>query len=151
GSGGRPGGSLFSGIVSDVTGRVIAVGLEGNVTSAERQRELDQRLIPGIPSDVQTSYLVLMIVGLCGLSISRAWWRRLWPPEAAFDSAGRTGYCAARAVRGAAFLLLFLPVTALVAAPVNLLHHVWDAASAPARLWRRLTARKGVVAQGGGG
>src|SRR5262249_22043720 len=58
GSGERPAGSLFSGIVSDVTGRVIAVGLEGNVSSAERQRELDQRLIPGIPSDLQTGYLL---------------------------------------------------------------------------------------------
>jgi len=32
----RPGGGLFSGIVSDVTGRVTAVGLEGSVSSAER-------------------------------------------------------------------------------------------------------------------
>jgi len=151
GSGERPAGSLFTGIVSDVTGRVIAVGLEANVSSAERQRELDQRLIPGIPSDVQLGYLALMVVGLCGLSISRAWWGRLWPPEVASDYAGRTGYWAARAVRGAAFLLLFLPLTALVAAPLNLLRHMWDAASAPARLWRRLTGRKSVIARGGGG
>ncbi len=142
----RPGGGFFSGIVSDVTGRVIAVGLEGSVTSAERQRELDQRLVPGIPSDVQTGFLVLCVVGLCGLPISRAWWRRLWPPEAAADYAGRTGYWAARTVRGAAFLLLFLPLTALVAAPLNLLRHGWNAASVPARLWRRLTGRKSVVA-----
>ena len=151
GSGERPAGSLFTGIVSDVTGRVIAVGLEGNVSSAERQRELDQRLIPGIPSDLQTGYLLLMIAGLCGLSVSRAWWRRLWPPEAASDYAGRTGYWSARAVRGAAFLLLFLPLTALFATPLNLLRHVWDAASAPARLWRRLTGRKSAVAGGRGG
>jgi hypothetical protein len=48
-------------------------------------------------------------------------------------------------------LLLFLPLTALVAAPLNLLRHVWDAASAPARLWRRLTGRKDVIARGRGG
>src|SRR5262249_42566969 len=60
------GGGLFSGIVSDVTGRVSAVGLEGSVSSAERQRELDRRLLPGIPSGVQTGYLVLIFVGLCG-------------------------------------------------------------------------------------
>jgi hypothetical protein len=142
----RPGGGVFSGIVSDVTGRVIAVGLEGSMRSAERQRELDQRLIPGIPSDVQTGYLVLILVGLCGLPISRGWWRRLWSPEAASDYAGRTGYWAARTVRGGAFLLLFLPLTALVAAPLNLVRHVRDAATAPARLWRRLTGRKTLVA-----
>jgi hypothetical protein len=144
----RPGSGLFSGIVSDVTGRVIAVGLEGSVSSAERQRELDERLVPGIPADVQMGYLVLFVVGLCGLPISRAWWRRLWPPEAAFDYAGRTGYWAARTARGAAFLLLFLPLTALVAAPFNLLRHVRDVASAPARLWRRLTGRKSLIAPG---
>jgi hypothetical protein len=144
----RPGGGLLSGIVSDVTGRVIAVGLEGSVSSAERQRELDQRLVPGIPSDVQTGYLVLLVVGLCGLPLARAWWRRLWPPEVMADYAGRAGYRAARTVRGAAFLLLFLPLTALVAAPLNVLRHVWDAASAPARLWRRLTRRNGAVAPG---
>ena len=144
----RPGGGLFSGIVSDVTGRVTAVGLEGSVSSAERQRELDQRLVPGIPSDVQTGYLVLCVVGLCGLPLSRAWWRGLWPPEAMADYAGRTGYWAARMVRGTAFLLVFLPLTAVVAAPLNVLRHVWDAASAPARLWRRLTRRNGVIAPG---
>src|SRR5262249_1758398 len=78
GSGERPGGNLFSWVVPDVPGGVIAGGLEGSVSSAERQRGFDQRFIPGFPADVQTGYLVLMFVGLCGLSISRAWWRRLW-------------------------------------------------------------------------
>jgi hypothetical protein len=144
----RGGGGLFSGIVSDVTGRVIAVGLEGSVSSAERQRELDRRLLPGIPSEVQIGYLVLIFVGLCGLRISRAWWRRLWPPEAASDYAGRSGYWAARTVRGAAFLLLFLPLTGLVAAPLYWLRQAWDAVSAPARLWRRLTGRNSAIAPG---
>jgi hypothetical protein len=144
----KHGGGLFSGIVSDVTGRVIAVGLEGSVSSAERQRELDRRLLPGIPSDVQTGYLVLIFVGLCGLPISRAWWRRLWPPEAASDYAGRTGYWAARTVRGAAFLFLFLPMTGFVAAPLYWLRQVWDAARAPARLWRRLTGQNSAIAPG---
>jgi hypothetical protein len=142
----RPGGGIFSGIVSDVTGRVIAVGLEGSVRSAERQRELDQRLIPGIPSDLQTGYLVLCLIGLCGLPISRAWWGNLWPPEAASDYAGRAGYWAACTVRGGAFLLLFLPLTALVAAPVNLVRQVRDAGTARVRLWHWRTGRKTAIA-----
>jgi len=118
-----PVGDLFSGIFSDVTGRVITTGLEASLRSAERQTELDQRIIPGIPSDFQAGYLVLVLLGLFGVPISRAWWRRLWPPESRGEYAGRTGYLAARAVRGGVFLLLFLPLTgwALVSAsPFNI-------------------------------
>jgi hypothetical protein len=136
-----PVGDLFSGIASDITGRVVTAGLEANMRSAERQTELDQRVIPGIPSDFQAGYLVLVILGLFGVPISRAWWRRLWPPEAATEYAGRAGYLAARTVRGGAFLLLFLPLTAPVTAPLNLGRQVWEAVTMPVRLWRRLTGR----------
>ena len=142
----RPVGDLFSGIVSDLTGRVIATGLQASLRSAERQTELDQRLIPGIPSDFQAGYFVLVLLGLFGVPISRAWWRRLWPPEAAAEYAGRAGYWAARVVRGGAFLLFFLPLTAPVTAPLNLGRQVWEAVTAPARLWRRLTGRQAAPA-----
>jgi hypothetical protein len=141
-----PVGDLFSGIVSDVTGRVITTGLEASVRSSERQTELDQRLIPGIPSDLQAGYLVLVLLGLFGVPISRTWWRRLWPPEVAIEYAGRAGYWAARAVRGSVFLLLFLPLTAPVTAPLNLWRQVRDAVTAPVRLWRRLTGRQAAAA-----
>ncbi len=144
-----PVGDLFSGIFSDVTGRVITTGLEASVRSAARQTELDERLIPGIPSDFQAGYLVLVLLGLFGVPISRAWWRRLWPPEAATEYAGRAGYLAARAVRGGIFLLLFLPLTAPVTAPLNLWRQVWEAVTAPARWWRRLTGRRAQAASAG--
>jgi hypothetical protein len=137
-----PVGDLFSGIFSDVTGRVITTGLEASLRSAERQTELDQRIIPGIPSDFQAGYLVLVLLGLFGIPISRAWWRRLWPPESQGEYAGRTGYLAARIVRGGLFLLIFLPLTAPVTAPLNLWRQAWEVLTAPARLWRRLAARK---------
>src|SRR5436189_4207356 len=119
---------------------------EADVRSAERQEELDQRVIPGIPSDFQAGYLVLVVLGLFGVPISRAWWRRLWPPEAATEYAGRAGYLAARAVRGGVFLLLFLPLTAPVTAPLNLWRQVWEAVTLPVRLWRRLTGRQAATA-----
>jgi hypothetical protein len=144
-----PVGDLFSGIFSDVTGRVITTGLEASVRSAARQTELDERLIPGIPSDFQASYFVLVLLGLFGVPISRAWWRRLWPPEAATEYAGRAGYLAARVVRGGIFLLLFLPLTAPVTAPLNLWRQVWEAVTAPARWWRRLTGRRAQAASAG--
>jgi hypothetical protein len=132
---------LFAGIVSDVTGRVITTGLDASMRSAERQVELDQRFIPGVPSDFQVGYLVLVVLGLFGVPISRAWWRRLWPPEAATEYAGRAGYVAARIVRGSVFLLLFLPLTAPLTAPLNLVRQAWDAVTLPARLWRRVTGQ----------
>jgi hypothetical protein len=141
-----PVGDLFSGIVSDITGRVITTGVQADMRSAERQEELDQRLIPGIPSDFQVGYLVLVILGLFGVPISRAWWRRLWPPEAATEYAGRAGYWAARVIRGAAFLLVFLPLTAPVSAPYNLLRQIYEAAMAPVRFWRWLTGGRTATA-----
>jgi len=137
----RPVGDLFSGIVSDITGRVVATGMQGSLRSAERQQELDQRLIPGIPSDFQLGYVVLVVLGLFGIPVSRAWWRRIWPPEQAADYAGPAGYWAARLVRGAVFLLLFLPLTAPVSAPYSLLRQVYEAVMLPVRLWRWLTRR----------
>jgi hypothetical protein len=143
-----PVGGLFSGLVSDVTGRVVVTGLEANMRSAERQRELDQRLVPGIPADIQAGYLALFVLGLLGVPISRAWWRRLWPPEMPTEYAGRTGYWAARTVRAAAFLLLFLPLTAPVTAPLNLWRQLRDALTTPVRWWRRLAGRRAAPSPG---
>jgi hypothetical protein len=138
GPGTIPGGDLFSGVVSDITGRVITTGLQADMRSAERQTELDQRLIPGIPSDFQVGYLVLVVLGLFGVPVSRAWWRRIWPPETASEYAGRAGYLAARTVRAL--------VPAAVPAgdgtgqrAVNLARQVYEAVTAPLRWWRRLT------------
>jgi hypothetical protein len=149
GSAPSPVGDLFSGVVSDITGRVVTTGLQADMRSAERQTELDQRLIPGIPSDFQVGYLVLVVLGLFGVPVSRAWWRRLWPPEAASEYAGRAGYLAARAVRALAFLLLFLPVTAPVSAPYNLARQVYEAVTAPLRWWRRLTGGRAAPQRAG--
>jgi hypothetical protein len=138
----KPVGDLFS----DLTGRVVVAGLQADLRSAERQTELDQRLIPGIPSDFQLGYAVLVLLGLFGIPVSRAWWRRIWPPEAATEYAGRTGYVAARTVRTLAFLLLFLPLTAPVSAPYSLARQIWDVVMTPLRWWRWLTGRRPATA-----
>jgi hypothetical protein len=116
----RPIGEVFAEMVSDLTGRIVTSSLQANVRSAERQQELDQRFVPAIPSDLQIGYLAFIVLGLIGFPVSRAWWRRLWPPEVAAEYAGAAGYWAARIVRGAVFLLVFLPVTAPVAAPYTI-------------------------------
>lgn len=138
----RPVSELFSGIVSDITGKVVTIAVQANLRSAERQQEIDRRLVPGIPSGLQIGYLVLVLLGLFGVPVSRVWWQRIWPPEVATEYAGRAGYRAARTVRALAFSLVFLPLTAVVAAPQNLSNQIWDAVTGPARWWRRMTGRK---------
>ena len=85
---------------------------------------------------------MLVLLGLFGVPVSRAWWRRIWPPEAATEYAGRPGYVAARTVRTLAFLVLFLPLTAPVSAPYNLARQVWEVATTPLRWWRWLRGRR---------
>jgi hypothetical protein len=137
----RPLGDIFTDMVGDLAGRVVTAGVQANVRSAERQQELDQRLIPGIPHDVEIGYLVLVILGLVGVPVSRAWWRAWWPPEMSAEYSGRAGFVAARTIRALVFLVLFLPLTAPVAAPYALLRQVYDAVMAPVRFWRWLTGR----------
>jgi hypothetical protein len=134
---------VFSDMVSDVTGNIVVSAVQANVQSAERQRELDLRLIPGIPTRLQTSYLIFLVLGLIGVPMSRTWWQRVWPREQASEYAGRIGYWLARLVRGTVFLAIFLPVTAPVSAPLALLKQVWDTVTAPVRACRWLAARFG--------
>ncbi len=114
-------------LAPEVTGTIVASGLRLDLTSSNRQRELDARLVPGIPSLVQIAYIGLMVVGLAGLSVAREWWQRLWPVEARGDYARRTGYWAARGVRGAIFLLVFVPLVAVASAPAAFIRGTWRA------------------------
>jgi len=135
----RPIGDVFSKVVSDLTGNIVTAGVHASLRSAARQRELDQRILPAIPSDLQIGYVVFIVLGLIGLPVARGWWRRIWPPEVRTEYAAESGYWAARVVRGAAFLLVFLPLTAPIAAPYNIVRQVIDTVMAPVRLWRWLT------------
>ena len=139
---GRPVSDLFSGIVSDLTGKVVTTAVYANLRSANRQQELDQRLIPGIPSSLQLIYLGLAMLALLGVPVSRAWWQRIWPPEVADDYAGKAGFWLARSIRAGAYVLVFLPLTAVIAAPYNLFSQIADGVMTPVRWWRRITGRK---------
>ena len=99
----RPVSDMFSGMVADITGKVVTTAVQANLRSAERQQELDRRVLPGIPSSLQAVYLALIVSGLFGVPVSRLWWQTIWPPEVADEYAGRIGYWAARAVRALAY------------------------------------------------
>jgi hypothetical protein len=140
GSGPRPADARLAGFAGDVA----AVGIyavRANLLTAARQSDLDQRIIPGVPVAVQAGYAALLVLGLFGTPVARAWWARIWPPEAASEYAGRSGYWAACAVRVLAFALVFLPLTAPIAAPYSLGGQVRDAVRGPALWWRRIAGR----------
>ena len=137
----KPMGDIFSELVADVAGHVVTNTVQANLRNAERQQELDQRIVPGIPSDVQFAYLGLLLLSLMGLPVVRAWWRRIWPPEQGAEYTSRSGYWAARLIRGAVFLFVFLPIAALPAVPVHMVSGLWHLMTTPVRWWRWLTRR----------
>ncbi|MGE3712389.1 MAG: hypothetical protein AB7G35_22310, partial [Hyphomicrobiaceae bacterium] len=116
----------FNEIVSELAGKVITSGIEANLVEADRRRELDRRLVPGIPSGIQAGYLVCLILGLVGIGFARSWWQRIWPPEQRAGYAGVVGFLAARTVRLLAFVLIFMPLVAPVSAPLAVLRSAFD-------------------------
>ena len=108
-------GAVLSSAVSEVTGQVTLTGIDANMRSAARQRELDRRLLPWINSFGQFGYLGLVLAGLGGLPVALRWFGRIWPAESRADYEGMAGYLAARAVRGIVFGLIGLPLLAIPA------------------------------------
>ncbi len=107
-------------LVSETAGRVAVTAIRASMLSPARQTELDRRLLPGIPSLLQFSYLAIVAAGLLALPKLIVWWRRLWPPEAAGEYGNRVGFIAARVVRGLAFAAVFLPLAAIPAFATSL-------------------------------
>ncbi len=106
---------VLTDLVSGVTGSAQVTSLEAHLTSTARRQELAARLVPGIPAMAQVLYLAGLILALPGLGILRQWWTGVWPPEARGDYGGGFGWMAARAVRGLAFVAVFMPLLGLSA------------------------------------
>jgi hypothetical protein len=130
-------------VVSDLAGRIVTSGVDANVRSQERQRELDDRIVPGIPSQLQIGYVALFVFGLFGLPVARGWWARVWPAEQRTEYGSALGYWAAWVVRGGVMLFLFAPLVAVASAPVQAVKAAWSALLSVwnilALLWRGLT------------
>lgn len=120
-------GELFMDAIGDITGRVVTARVQASLRTAARQRELDRRLVPLVPSLVQVGYGLALLVGLIGFRQAYAWWARVWPAESPEEYSSAFGYQSARVIRGALFLFLFLPLVALGAAPMA--------------VWSRITTR----------
>jgi len=105
-------GAVLAEVVSEVAGTVLSNGIRMDLVRSGRQKELDLRIVPNIPSDLQFAYIGLLVVGLMGLTVARDWWARLWPPEQRAEYAQGIGFVAAQLVRWILFALLFLPIVA---------------------------------------
>lgn len=111
----NPFAGLLTDLISQVTGTAAIQAVDAHLVATSRRQDLALRLLPGIPAWLQFGYLAAVLPGLAGLSVARAWWGRLWPPEARAEYGSRAAYAAARLTRVAAFAMLFLPLAGLPA------------------------------------
>lgn len=128
-------------LAGEALGRIAIAGIEADVRDESRQRELDARLIPGIPAGIQWSYLIALGLSLFGLGTANAWWSRIWPPEVRAEYGSFAGYALARAVRMILFVLIFLPVAGLPLFVRYLALQAWAILTAPLRALRWLRNR----------
>lgn len=125
-------------IFSQALGNVITSGIKADLVDKERQRELDFRIVPGVPSLIQFLYIAGLVLGLAGLGHVKGWWVRLWPAEQRSEYAGVAGYHAARSVRWVLFTFVFLPLVGipagLWAGAKGLVDQLWFFIALPFRL-----------------
>jgi hypothetical protein len=141
-----PAAEPIGGIVGDwlttaathITGSVVTSAIEVHARDDERQRELDRRLIPRVPSDLQFAYILALVAGVLGWPVARSWWARIWPAERREEYRGPAGYYAAQTVRFLVFFLVFLVVAGVPAFVVSLLLQVWSVVTMPFRFLRWL-------------
>ncbi len=126
---------------SAITGNVLTSAVEFTGNSEERQSELDHRVLPGIPSAIQMTYLAGLFAGILGLGVVRDWWRRLWPAEIRKDYSSAFGYHAARAAKLLAFGLLFLPLAGVPGFAKTVMQQLWRAITWPNYAMRWIVER----------
>jgi hypothetical protein len=137
GSGGRgwiaPVGDTWRDLAPEVTGTIVATGLQLDLRSRVHQKELNDRIVPGIPSGIQWAYICFLLLGLIGLSAAGPWWQRIWPLEERGEYSGRAGYWAARVLRGTLYIFVFLPLVSPASAPVAAVRWLWGWVAAISR------------------
>lgn len=129
-------GEWVTSAVSEVTGKVFTGAIEIHARDEARQKELERRIIPYIPSEYQFLYLAGIVLGVMGWHVAHGWWQMLWPPESRSEYRGVIGYRAAQAARMLAFVLVFLPIVGLPAFIASFALQVYGIAMLPFRFLR---------------
>lgn len=127
--------------MGELSGQLVVKAVEVQARDMEREKELDARLIPGIPSTLQYLYLLNAALGLLAWPVSRSWWARVWPPEQRLGYSGWIGYAAAVVARNVAFVLLFLPLVGNFAFLWHIALQLWNLMMAPLRFFSWLRGR----------
>ena len=126
-------------LLGEVTGHVAMKSVEVFARDEAHERELDARIVPGIPSTIQYVYLGSSIAGLLAFQVSLPWWRRIWPREGRQEYSSWIGYALACVARFAALVLVFLPVVGMPALMWLCILQIWGMVTAPFRFmgWLR--------------
>ncbi|MEO0618581.1 MAG: hypothetical protein AAFZ01_04810 [Pseudomonadota bacterium] len=130
---------LVTELVSTATGEIVTRGIEATLRSEAQDRELNRRIVPGIPSSVQIIYLLAALGGMLGLPTVLRWFRRMRPlnPPSAFAST--LGLISNRIGRALAFWPFFLPLAGILAGPYQVLMRPLELVTWPFKsLWQRL-------------
>ena len=134
-------------VMGHVTGHVLTTAVHAHMASASRQKELDARILPFLPSWVQIGYLTCLMTGILELGCDDARGGcESGQSKSSRNMPARVGYNLARAARLLAFLLLFLPIAGPFAFLAVITIQVWEMMTAPFRLarwvWRKGTGAK---------
>ncbi len=130
-------GGVLRDVATSITGSLVPAAIEAHLVSTAHRRELALRLVPLVPSSLQSAYICGLALGLVGFGAARRWWRRVWPAERRSDYAGAAGHHAARATRSVAFIALFLPVVGPPAMAVTVGRLIWQGTAMAMRRLRK--------------
>ncbi|MEI9901610.1 MAG: hypothetical protein WDN31_17535 [Hyphomicrobium sp.] len=132
---------LWTNSVSSLTGNVVTSAIEVHARDENRQREIDTRIVPGVPAWIQILYLICLGAGVLAWPVASAWFQRIWPSEERGEYGGWIGYRAAQAARLAAYVVLFLPLVGLPALVASFFLQFWTLVMLPVRAVRWLAGR----------
>jgi hypothetical protein len=136
--------SLFGDAITHITGEVVtkAVDIHGRDQSAER--ELENQLIPGIPTYVQIPYLIGLVAGILSWSTIRGWWQRIWPARAAGLDDRRVSRLLKRLPRELAFFVAFVPLAGCPSLLWQIAVQTWATVTSPFLWFHRRFLRREV-------
>ncbi len=127
-------GDVIAEVASEVAGSVVTSAIELHGKSESRAKELDRRIIPGVSSDLQIGFLLMVVAGVLGWPVARRWWRWVWPHEERQEYGSWLGYRSAQLMRFVFFLVLFLPLIGVPAMIWNFLLQAWAWLTLPWRI-----------------